>query len=70
MKNKISLLDFTFKFSGYGHYKVKYTSPVTGKSWTHVTTNMPLVDATKNKDFPKKKDLEYLKWCCKNKRSY
>lgn len=31
---KISITDFEFKVTGYGHYNVTYTSPVTGKQWT------------------------------------
>lgn len=65
-KNSISILDFTFKVSGYGHYEVSYTSPNTGKQFTCVTNNMPLIDATKNADNPLKKDLESLKFLCKN----
>jgi hypothetical protein len=66
MKNSIKLSDFSFQPSGYGHYKVTYTSPVTGKSWTATTNNMPLIDATKNADVVKKIDLERLKRVCKN----
>lgn len=66
MKNSIKLSDFSFQFSGCGHYKVTYTSPVTGKSWTATTNNMPLIDATKNADDPKKVDLNELKNVCKN----
>jgi len=66
MKNSIKLSDFTFKFSGYGHYKVTYTSPRTGKEYTTLTNDMPLIDATKNADEqPKRKDLEQLKRICK-----
>ena len=65
MKNKTELSDFDFKFSGHGHYKVAYTSPVTGKSWTTTTNNMPLIDITKNADYPKRCDLDYLKFICK-----
>ena len=61
MKNKTQLSDFSFMFSGYGHYAVTYTSPITGKSWTKITSDMPLIDATKNADEPKQKDLEQLK---------
>jgi hypothetical protein len=57
--------DFTFTLQGYGHYKVTYTSPVTGKGWSNVTTDMQLIDATKNCDEPKHKDLEMLKRICK-----
>lgn len=62
---KISISDFQFSFAGYGHYNVTYTSPVTGKSWTTKTNNMPLIDATKNADEPKMKDLNELKRICK-----
>lgn len=56
---------FNFQFSGYGHYRVTYESPVTGKKWSTVTNNMPLIDATKNHDNPLKKDLNTLKDLCK-----
>ena len=62
---KISISDFSFSFSGYGHYRVTYTSPITGKSWSTVTNNMPLIDATKNAESPKIKDLNDLKRLCK-----
>ena len=65
MKNSIKLSDFDFQFSGYGHYRVTYTSPLTGKKWTKTSTNMPLIDATKNADQPKKADLNELKRMCK-----
>lgn len=66
MKTTIKISDFSFQFAGYGHYKVTYTSPVTGKSWTATTNNMPLIDDTKNADEPLKKDLQALKFLCKN----
>lgn len=66
MKTTISLTDFKFTPSGYGHYKVTYTSPKTGKQWTKITSDMPLIDVTKNADEPKKKDLNLLKSLCKN----
>jgi hypothetical protein len=58
--------DFKFTFSGYGHYKVTYTSPKTNKQWSTVTSNMQLIDATKNTEYPKIKDLNELKYICKN----
>ena len=64
---KISISDFSFSFSGYGHYRVTYTSPITGKSWSIVTNNMPLIDLTKNAAEPKRCDLELLKYLVKNK---
>ena len=63
---KTTLRDFDFQFAGYGHYNVTYTSPATGKQWSRTTTDMELVDATKNSDNPKRKDLEMLKFICKN----
>jgi hypothetical protein len=66
MTQKISISDFSFLPSGYGHYKVTYTSPTTGKQWAKVTNNMPLIDATKNADEPKRKDLEELKYLVKH----
>jgi hypothetical protein len=66
MRAKTSIYDFSFMRSGYGHYKVTYTSPVTGKQWTATTNDMPLIDATKNADEPKRRDLETLKRVCKN----
>lgn len=61
MRAKTTISDFRFEFAGYGHYKVTYTSPVTGKQWTAKTNDMPLIDATKNADEPKRRDLETLK---------
>ena len=66
MKIKISISDFRFMPAGHGHYKVTYTSPVTGKQWTKTTSNMPLIDATKNAEEPTQKDLEELKRLLKN----
>lgn len=67
MKTQTNISDFSFKFSGYGHYEVTYISPITGKKWTTITSNMPLIDDTKNSDDPKVKDLELLKYTCKNR---
>ena len=58
--------DFQFIYSGHGHYKIIYTSPANRKTWIKVTDNMPLIDATKNEDAPKRKDLEFLKFICKH----
>jgi hypothetical protein len=63
---KTTLSDFNFTFKGHGHYKVTYTSPTTGKQWATTTSNMPLIDVTKNcDDYPKRKDLNHLKYLCK-----
>lgn len=65
MTQKISITDFSFKFSGYGHYKVTYQSPVTNKKWNKTTDNMPLIDETKNAEFPTQIALNELKRMCK-----
>ena len=44
MRAKTTISDFRFEFAGYGHYKVTYTSPVTGKQWTAKTNDMPLIE--------------------------
>ena len=61
----ISLSDFTFKPSGYGHYFVEYTSPSTSKKHSCITNDMRLIDATKNAERVKKVDLIKLKRLCK-----
>lgn len=57
---------FEFRTDGYGAYKVTYRSQITGKTWTTRITDMQLIDATKNADEPKIKDLKQLKRRCKN----
>lgn len=61
MKTPISLSDFNFKIAGFGHYYIVYTYPISGKKIGVVTDNMPLIDATKNSENPKKNDLIRLK---------
>lgn len=63
LKTRIS--DFTFRIISYGRYQVTYTSPVTGHTWQTQTTNMPLIDNTKNEDSPTIKNLNILKSLCK-----
>lgn len=64
--SRISISDFSFIPSGYGHYKVTYTSPKTNKTWTKVINDMTLIDCTKNSENPLVKDLEMLKHRVKN----
>lgn len=63
---KISKYDFKFQFVGYGYYKVTYTSPITSKSWTRTINDMMMIDAVKNTEYPKIKDMEWLKKLVKN----
>lgn len=65
MAHTIMISDFKFEFSGYGHYKVTYTSPVTRKKWSTITNDMRLIDDTKNEEEPKKSRLNDLKRICK-----
>ena len=53
--------NFRFEFMGYGHYKISYQSPKTGKVFKKTITDMELIDKTKNSECPKKSDLEKLK---------
>lgn len=62
---KTCINDFRFEINGHGCYKVTYKSPATGKEFTAITNNMPLIDATRNADEPKRKDLDELKRICK-----
>ena len=66
MKKTSRLNDFRFLSAGHGHYRVSYVSPKTGRLWSRVTNDMQLIDATKNSEVPKQKDLEILKKLCKN----
>ena len=65
MKNSIHITDFTFRFAGHGHYLVTFESRKTGKQFKALTNDMPLIDATKNAEYPKIKDLNQLKKLCK-----
>lgn len=56
----ISIRDFTFQVIGHGAYKVTYITG-TGARISNTVTDMTIIDATKNVDFPKRKDLENLK---------
>jgi hypothetical protein len=63
---KIKKSDFAFKQIGYGRWRVTYISPLTGKMWSTITTDSTLIDAVLHEEYPKKKDLESLKWIVKN----
>lgn len=63
--SKIRISDFKFRLVSYGRYEVTYTSPVTGKKFRNQTTDMMLIDETKNEDDPKIVNLNILKRLCK-----
>lgn len=66
MRRKTNINDFRFELAGYRLYRVIYVSPATGGQWSTMINDMTLIDATKNADEPKQKDLENLKRLCKN----
>ena len=61
----MKISDFKFKQSGYGHYLVIYTSPA-NKIFATITSDMKLINLTKNAENPKQKDLVQLKKVCKS----
>lgn len=62
--------DFWFKPHGYGHYCVYYTSPLTGKKWEAILTDMELVDSVRSEEYPKRKDMNMLKRAVKRLSVY
>lgn len=54
------LHNFTFVFTGYGHYKVTYKHDVHDDYWCATISDMTLIDATKNADCAKLKDIVAL----------
>ena len=62
---KLNISNFNFYFCSYGHYKVTYTNELNGKQYSRTTTDMELIDSTKNAEHPKQKDLQRLKKICK-----
>lgn len=67
---KLDLSGFTFKFAGYGHYQVIYQTPIRGDWWSAVISDMTLIDATKNSDNPKAKDIKALRAIVKRGTHY
>ena len=55
------LSGFDFRFAGSGHYRVTYTTPTRGDYWVALITDMTLIDATKNAEWTKKKDIQHLR---------
>lgn len=63
-KKKLSKGNFDFQFTGYGHYQVMYTT-ATGRQYGCTTTDMFIIDATKNEPDPLQKDLRALARMCR-----
>lgn len=53
------LSKFTFYFRGYGHYLVTYTTE-RGDYYKALVTDMTLIDATKNAEHAKIRDIKAL----------
>jgi len=45
---RVNIGDFYFKFTGHGHYKVTYSSQITGKLWSKTIDDMTLIDEFKS----------------------
>lgn len=60
-KKYYSLDNFKFELAGYGHYKVTYTYPTSGKRVSRTIDDMTIIDATKNAEEPKRRDLITLR---------
>ena len=54
------LSQFSFSFTGYGHYKVTYTTK-RGDYYKATITDMETIDNTKNSDNPKQKDIKIVR---------
>ncbi len=61
MTVKTHKVDFSFEFAGHGHYRVTFQSYTTGREWTKTISDMALIDAVKNEEYPLRKDLNELK---------
>lgn len=60
MNKKLSKHMFNFEQTGYGHYRVTYTTP-SGRFKYRATINyMPLIDAVKWEDYPAQKAMSEL----------
>lgn len=58
--SKLTLSQFRFTPTGPGHYYVTYITKG-GRQKGALVTDMQLIDATKNSDFPKGTDLDKLR---------
>lgn len=62
---KIQKSQFSFRPSGYGHYRVEYHTAVRGDYYVAVCDDMSLIDATKNEDYPTIAALKELAQYCR-----
>lgn len=64
------LSGFSFQFTGYGHYRVTYQTPQRGDYWVATIDDMTIIDATKNADWAKRRDIEHLLYLVKSKGTH
>lgn len=58
------LRGFSFRKVGSGAYEVMYESDYdfkVGRYYVNYITDMTIIDATKNAEYPKKKDVDWLR---------
>jgi hypothetical protein len=60
-KTYYDISNFTFERSGYGHYKVTYHYPKSGRRVTRTIDDMTVIDKTRNAEVPKRRDLILLR---------
>ena len=60
------LSQFSFNFSGYGHYRVVYTTPSMRYMYIATISDMTVIDATKNAECAKLDDILNLRRICVN----
>ena len=64
------LSQFEFEQIGSGCYKVKYETRFRGDYWVASITDMTLIDATKNAEWAKLKDIKHLRDVVKAKGAH
>ena len=55
------LHNFSFRLVGSGCYRVTYFTDTRGDYWSALIYDMGLIDATKNAEWAKAKDIEWLR---------
>lgn len=55
------LHNFRFEPNGYGCYKVTYYTENRGDYYTTIISDMTIIDATKNAEWAKVRDIEWLR---------
>ena len=55
------LHNFGFRKTGSGCYQVTYTTDLRGDYWVATVNDMTLIDATKNAEWARLRDIEWLR---------